>query len=410
MTLTDDRRSIISIFILIACLALPACQRSSAEAPAQGLQALPEPTGRPARPDLRPFIPVYDSLLQSRLDSSRCPGAAVVVVQDSEVVFLKAYGLKSTADTASHVDAHTLFRLGSLSKGFAGVIAAMLVQQGLLRLDERVVDILPRFALSDSAQTRRIRVWHLLAHCTGLPRHTYTSRVEGAEHRDSILAALRTVPLAGREGELFAYQNFSFSLVEDIVRQRTGKPYARVLEDYLLRPAGMADATLRADAWGASRNRALPHYNDPQGRYFPKPLNQKYFNTPSAGGLCASISDMGQWLRVLLGQRPDIVPAAVLDTAFFPRVETQSRAFAHRWEGSLGSHYGLGWRIIDFGDRQVVCHGGTVNQYRSEIALDREAGIGVCFLYNATAAHQTTAPVDFFQLYWSFLQGLGLGC
>lgn len=351
----------------------------------------------PALPDITPIVADFDSILRVRLDSSRCPGAAVVIVQDSQVVFLKTYGVKSTADP-SPLDAHTRFRIASMSKGFAGIIAARLVAEGKLSLHERVIDILPDFHLSDSAQTERIRVWHLLSHCTGLPRHTYTGKVEYNEPHDSILAALRTVPLAGKEGELFAYQNFSFSLIEDIVRIRTGKPYAQLLQEYIFTPAHMDDALLTEQAWRAAPNKAIPHSTDRTGAYFPQELNHKYFNTPSAGGVVASITDMAQWLKLLLGHMPAIAPPQVLDTAFLPRVETQSRAFAHRWEGSQASHYGLGWRIIDMCDHHIICHGGTVNHYRSEIALDRNAGIGICFLWNAHCQYQATLGPEFFAL------------
>lgn len=383
------------IFLWFFAVALFGCNSASSES-RNGPTCIAD-AAQP-RPDVTGLVTDFDSILQVRLDSSKCPGAAVVIVQDSKIVFLKTYGVKSTEDQ-SPLDAHTRFRIASMSKGFAGVIAAMLVAEGKLSLDERVIDILPNFQLSDSAQTERIRVWHLLSHCTGLPRHTYTGKVEYHEPHDSILAALRTVPLAGKEGELFAYQNFSFSLIEDIVKMRTGQPYSKILEEWIFRPAGMKDATTDASKWALAQNKALPHSTDRTGAFIQQNLNDKYFNAPSAGGVVASISDMAQWLKLLLGQMPDVAPKQVLDTAFVPRVETQSRAFAHRWENSLSSYYGLGWRIIDMCDHHIICHGGTVNNYRSEIALDRNAGIGICFLWNAHCQYQATLGPEFFSLY-----------
>ncbi|MBK9450260.1 MAG: beta-lactamase family protein [Bacteroidetes bacterium] len=348
------------------------------------------------------FVAEWDSIFSKKLDSTKCPGAAMVIVQDSQVIFQKGYGLRSTRDTAK-VDIHTRFRIGSLSKGFAGVIASLVAAQGKLRFDERVKDILSDFVLCDSAQTERIRVWHLLSHSTGLPRHTFTGKVEGNEDRRAILCDLETVPVIGAEGTVFAYQNFSFSLMEDILQIRTGKPYPDLVESYIFRKTGMIDATIRESEWFAAANKALPHSNDRQGNFHPMPLNSKYFSAPSAGGVAASISDMGKWLKVLLGQRPDVANNSVLDSTFFPRVETQSRAFANRWEGALASYYGAGWRIIDLGDQKIVCHGGNVNNYRSEMAFDREAGIGVCFLFNAICPGQAEGPPDFFKFYRSFM-------
>jgi beta-lactamase class C len=352
--------------------------------------------------DWEEFAAGWDSIFSSKLDSTHCPGAAVVIVQDSQVVFQRGYGFRSTNE-ATPIDIHTRFRIGSLSKGFAGMVASMVAAQGKLRFDEKVKDILPEFKLSDSAQTERIQVWHLLSHCTGLPRHTFTARFEGNEDRKKILCDLQDVPVIGAEGTVFAYQNFSFSLIEEILELRTGKTYAELVEMLIFRKAGMTDATIREAEWFASENMALPHHNDQQGNYHPMPLNAKYFKSPSAGGIAASIDDMGKWLKVLLGSRQDVVSNAILDSTFLPRVETQSRAFANRWDGATASYYGAGWRIIDLCDEKIVCHGGNVNHYRSELAFDRKSGIGVCFLFNAIAPGQAEAPPDFFRYYRAFM-------
>jgi beta-lactamase class C len=361
------------------------------------------PSVRKLPPELwEEFAAEWDSLFAAKLDTMQCPGTAVVIVQDSQVIFQRGYGLRSMHDTAK-VDVHTRFRIGSLSKGFAGVVASLVAAQGKLQFDERVIDILPEFRLNDSAQTERIRVWHLLSHCTGLPRHTFTARFEGDEDRRAILCDLENVPVIGAEGTVFAYQNFSFSLIEEILQLRTGSTYADLVESLIFEKTGMEDASIRKDSWLAATNKALPHSNDRAGNYHPMPLNSKYFKSPSAGGITASIADMGKWLTVLLGHRPDVAPQTMLDATFFRRVETQSRAFANRWEGSLATYYGAGWRIIDLGDQEIICHGGNVNLYRSEIAFDRKAGIGICFLFNAMRGGQSAAPHDFFQFYNAFM-------
>ncbi|HEX2898804.1 MAG TPA: serine hydrolase domain-containing protein [Bacteroidia bacterium] len=400
-----------AFFFLIGLmlLSLAGCQEAAAPVAVSQITLgdTPPPASLPKLPreHWEAFAAGWDSIFTAQLDSTHCPGAAVVIVQDSEVIFQRGYGLRSTHDTAT-VNAHTLFRIGSLSKGFAGVMASLVASQGKFDFDERVKDILPDFRLSDSAQTERIKVWHLLSHCTGLPRHTFTSRFEWNEDRRAILCDLETVPVIGAEGTVFAYQNFSFSLIEDILQTRTGSTYTDLVEAWILEKAGMNDATVRESEWLIAPNKAFPHSNDRKGNFHPVPLNSKYFLAPSAGGIAASISDMGKWLTVLLGHRPDVASQAVLDSAFRARVETQSRAFAHRWEGALASYYGAGWRIIDLGGQQVICHGGNVNNYRSEMAFDRESGIGVCFLFNAICPRQATAPPDFFRYYQTYMAAL----
>lgn len=95
------------------------------------------------------------------------------------------------------MDANTVFRVGSLSKGFAGVLSGILVSQGTLAWDEPVQQLVPEFKLRDRAQTGRIQLWHLLSHTTGLPYHAYTHLIEQGYDIPTLMKyRFPTVPLA----------------------------------------------------------------------------------------------------------------------------------------------------------------------------------------------------------------------
>ena len=353
---------------------------------------------------------VLDSVLARRLERfdryfsenqglQGAPGAAVVVVKDSNIVFCKGYGLRA-AGSRDSVDIHTVFRIGSLSKGFAGVLTGILVQDSLFNWADPVVLHYPDFALRDHKQAERVNLMHLLSHTSGLPYHAYTNLVEAGYTIPQIVAQFPKVKLFGKEGETYCYQNAAFSVVGEVMYAKTGKTYETLLREKIFQPAGMRYASASYNELMACPDKALPHNQSACCGWVCTPISEAYYNAAPAGGVNASIYDMGQWLKVLLGFRPDIVAPATLDTVFAPRVRTERERhiFGH-WARQKESWYGLGWRILRLDDRELVYHGGLVNSYRGEIAVDRKSGIAICILFNGPTSLASDCVPTFFDLF-----------
>lgn len=344
------------------------------------------------------FIAGFETYFHEQMKRLGCPGAAVAIVQGHNIRLLSGYGLRRKGET-SNIDEESLFRVGSLSKGFAGVLTSMLVAEGVLQWDEKVRDIVPEFSLKDREQANRITIQHLLSHTTGLQRHAYTDLTEYGRSVEELLPHFASLPVYGREGEYYAYQNTIFSLIETIVERKTGKTYRQVLEEKIFTPAGLEGASTDYASIAKDLNVAFPHVFVKGNRCVPTRLNKKYYNAVSAGGVNASIQDMAQWLKVLLGQRQDIVSASSLDQAFSPFVKNRSNRPFYKWGGVQENHYGMGWRIVDWRDRTLVYHSGSVNNYQAEIALDRERNIGICVLFSSNNRAIDTVVPDFFRMY-----------
>lgn len=388
--------------LLITFIALVALSKIEGLWPSR---APKEPTVAIANPHLTAFTRAYASFIESEMERTHTPGAAVVIVKDSSIVFIKGFGVKKAGGRDS-VDTHTLFRIGSLSKGFAGVLAAQLEQEHYFDLEDPVLKFIPDFQLHSPEQTRRIRVRHLISHSIGLPYHTYTNLVESGEEVHTIAQKFRNVRLIGKEGEVFSYQNAAFSLIEEVIRQTYGKPYSQALEEKIFSKAGMQDASTSYEEITASSNKALPH-DGFDNDWVPTDITHKYYNTIAAGGVNASIADMGQWLQLLLGNRPDIIGAATLDKAFSPLVKTNNeRRFFQDWKGNKEAYYGLGWRIFQTDIGTVVYHGGYVNSYRGEIAIHPETKIGICVLVNGAGTMPGRVIPAFFEKYASYIPSI----
>lgn len=342
------------------------------------------------------YLEEFERTFEEGLIEEQIPGAAVAIVKDGRVVFQKGFGVKERG-TSDLVDEHTVFRLGSVSKGFASVLTGLFVEEGVVNWDDPVSYYLEDFRLNDPEQSDRVQIKHLLSHTSGLPRHAYTNLVEDGLSLDQILPRLEQVPLISRVGEQHSYQNVAYSAIEKILETQTKTDINTLLREKLFEPLAMDYSSANYDGISYSGNTALPHMLRSRSRgRVPVPINEKYYNAVSSGGINASASDMGKWLLLLTGNHPEVISKRTLEDIFDPFVTIRNRRYSRYWNGVNESHYGMGWRVLDNHGQKIVYHGGYVNGYRSEIAFAPEDGVGICILINTHSSYPLTVIPDFF--------------
>ena len=170
-------------------------------------------------PAFTPHAREMERLAEQTFVRSRIPGMAMAIVQDGQVLSLKAYGVVDSK-TREPVGTDTAFRLASLSKSFAGTLSSLLVQEGAMAWDTPITNQLPGFRLRDMAGARRITLRQLLSHRVGLAYNTYDRMLEANEPYPLLAEKLSEAPLTCSPGDCYAYQNIAFSLVGDLVFAR----------------------------------------------------------------------------------------------------------------------------------------------------------------------------------------------
>jgi beta-lactamase class C len=374
-----------SIFLIpfIILLFYLAFAKSEPEAPV----ADPDPEEWVIDDDLAAYLDQFEQEFEQGMNDKRIPGASVVIVKDGRVVYQKGFGVKEKGKS-DPVNEHTVFRLGSVSKGFASVLTGVLVEDGVVEWEQPVSDYLKEFKLSDPEQTRRVEVQHLLSHTSGLPRHAYTNLVEDGLTLDRIIPRFERVPLIAKEGEQIAYQNAAYSVIEKVLEVQADTDFHSLLSERIFSPLEMNQASASYESILQSDNKALPHvYHSRSRGRVPISISRKYYNAVSSGGINASASDMGKWLLLLTGNAPDVISKETLNGMFTPLANINNRRFSRHWDGVNRSHYGMGWRVLDNHGQKIVYHGGYVNGYRSEIAFAPEDGVGICILINTNSSY-----------------------
>ena len=330
-------------------------------------------------------------------------GAGVSIVRGDSIVISDGFG-KRNSSTNGGVDGQTIFRLGSLSKGFAGILAANLKNEGKLNWEDKVSDYIPDFQMGDRRNTDKITLANILSHTSGAPYHSYTNLVEAGLPLTTIAKRFKEVVPISSPGEMYSYQNALFAFSGEIMRKATGQKITTSLDNRFFKPLAMNSTTMDHKTLVHTENVAIPHLKRRNG-WKPRQITDNYYNAVAAGGINASALDMAKWMRFLLGHNPEIMSKSALKEAFNPVVEIKGHSkYYQRWPGHVSSHYGFGWRIHKFVDdvsnqeKTIWHHGGSVNNYRNEIAVYPEADLGICVLLNNNSRLAKTVVPDLYKI------------
>jgi len=293
-----------------------------------------------------------DAFLTGYHEAGLLNGAALVA-QHGKVVFRKGFGfadfewqIPNTPDTK--------FRLGSITKQFTATLIMQLVNEGKLRTDAKLSDVLPYYR-SDTG--RRITVEHLLTHTSGIPSYTGLPNFMSEISRDpygvkDFVQKYCSGDLEFEPGTAYRYNNSGYFILGAIVEHLTGKPYERVLKERVFEPLGMHDSGYdRSQPVLRKRARA---YTQRLGGV----VNADYLDMSlpyAAGSLYSTVDDLYLWDQALYTEK--VLPASARDQMFTPRL----------------SNYGFGWGIrkdrigFDKAERLMIGHGGGINGFNTQL-------------------------------------------
>ena len=207
--------------------------------------------------------PALSSRLDEAFAAAGVPGAVVALVERGETTQVHATGVADIA-AGTPVTADTLFRAGSVSKMVTGVIVMQLLQEGALSLDDPVAMRAPWLRFDNPWEaTQPLRVVHLLEHTTGwadLSPREFALDDDAMTVADALaVGGVRTSRYP--PGEFHAYTSAGYGVVQRIVEDVTGKPFADVARERVFAPLGMASASvdcavsIRCSDAGASSTR-----------------------------------------------------------------------------------------------------------------------------------------------------------
>ena len=95
------------------------------------------------------------------------------------------------AGTGQVATPDSVFQIGSVSKVWTATVVMQLVDEGRFALDTPVVEILPELALRDTEVTKKVTVWNLLTHTSGIDGDVFTDTGRGDDALEKYVAPAR---------------------------------------------------------------------------------------------------------------------------------------------------------------------------------------------------------------------------
>jgi CubicO group peptidase (beta-lactamase class C family) len=202
--------------------------------------------------------------MQQQVDEGVFPGAVTVVARRGVVVHFEAHGFLDAAKTKP-MTKNALFRLASMTKPMTTVAAMMLVEQGVLKLNDPIASWLPELGdakvetpRGDVPLDRPITVQDLMRHTAGLvyAGSSSSSRIKGMYEKanieagevditgDEMLRRLGQIPLAHQPGTFWEY-SIATDVLGLLIERATSKSLDRVFSEMLFEPLGMTDTAFR---------------------------------------------------------------------------------------------------------------------------------------------------------------------
>ena len=161
-----------------------------------------------------------DGVVKAAIERGDLPGAVVLVVHRDKIVFRRAYGLRSKKPAEVAMTEDTVFDLASLTKPMATATSLMiLVEQGKVRVSDKVADYLPAFAAKGKD---KITIEQLLLHTSGLIADNAVADYK--DGHDKAIERICDLTPTQAPGSKFVYSDLNYILLGEIVTKVSGKP------------------------------------------------------------------------------------------------------------------------------------------------------------------------------------------
>jgi len=327
-----------------------------------------------------------DQQVQEFMSKEDIPALAIGIIQNGKVVFTSAHGVIDRKDEQA-INENTLFQIGSHTKALTGMIAFELINEGKLKLSDRIIDHLPGvFPKATINEFKSLTIEHLMVHRSGLPSYpTNVTRIDGDAmlvhySEEMLLDALSTIELRFAPDEKWRYSNFNYAVLGYVLSKITNKSYAQLVKEYVADKHELSDTLVNLSEHQIDTSLATPYRKDKR-QVATQPWDMGLL-TPH-GGVYSTITDFAHLMELQMGAYREYNKSGVTS----PLVATQiiyDVDFTQHGKKYPGLRYGVGMfeATPEWGasTESVFYHGGDLDGFGSEFRFSPEHGVGVVML------------------------------
>ncbi|MEZ4587956.1 MAG: serine hydrolase domain-containing protein [Gemmatimonadales bacterium] len=198
---------------------------------------------QPPAPPSAAALEALDSIVTGYVDRNLAVGAELLVMQDGKVLLHRAHGL-ANRETERPWEVGTISNIRSMTKPITGAAVQLLVDRGLISLDDSVSRYLSGF---DNDKSRGITLRQIVSHRSGLPLTIIEQRI------DEYSSLQEQANAAGERGPQFPpdskfwYSDIGTDVAAAVVEAASGRSWAEFVRTELLEPLGMKDSFFGTD-------------------------------------------------------------------------------------------------------------------------------------------------------------------
>lgn len=202
------------------------------------------------------------SKLAERMEHYQSPGLSIAVINEHKIDWIKGYGVRIAGET-DPVTPQTLFHAGSVAKSLSAAAVLTLVEQGLFNLDEDVNNRLTSWQVPENeyTQAEKVTLRRLLSHSAGIkdgltdrgpddPMPAYITFGD-AMPAVTLQQLLNGIPEHGTQstrvvnvpGSSYHYANADYAILELLVEDRIGRPFADLMQAVVLDRLNMQNSS-----------------------------------------------------------------------------------------------------------------------------------------------------------------------
>jgi CubicO group peptidase (beta-lactamase class C family) len=316
------------------------------------------------------------------------------VVHGPQLVWTRTYGY---ADSEKKLAAtkDTVYRIGSITKQFTGLMLMQLVQDGTVRLSDPVERYLPEVntVAGKSATAPPITLGQLATMTSGLgrePANLAKHLVGPVAHWEQVLiGALREAKYDHEPGTRYLYSNIGYAILGTALGRAVKTPFTTHVHERILAPLGMAHTSFEPMPANASAI-AKGYEIGREGQVsFEAPQREhagRGYKVPN-GAIYTTVGDLARFVAFELGEGPEsVLKRSTLD---------DHHARVHSANGRLDSGYGVGFQLTRRGEHVFLGHGGSVAGYTAQAWVHRPSKTGVIVLRNAAGGKFQLSDLTF---------------
>jgi len=346
------------------------------------------------------FTDHLDERIPDLMRTYNIPGVSIAIVQEGEIIWTNAYGY-ADLEEGRPMTVDTVCRAESISKPVTAWGVMRLVEEGLIGLDDPVMDHIEGWEMPESEYNgNEVTIGGLLSHTSGMPLGTIGVHYPPGSEMPSLEDFLSGEAILVREpGDAFSYSNTGYNLLELMIEDVAGRDFADYMRETVLLPLEMNDSSFE---YNPGWEPMVPNGYDLDGEAVPAYV----YPDKASGGLFGTAEDLARFAAAGMTEYSGgrVLERDTVEAMYKPRAEGIGLY------GLVFDSYGLGYfiELLD-GEEKAVAHGGQGSGWMTHFVAIPGTGDAIVVLTNSQRSWPFFGYILSDWVRWLGLSGIGMG-